>query len=194
MEISKVKSGKFCALSVSYKNEIGDTITFEGVNECHPDMVAALKKLTPHFAIIAEQREAMNVKALDDVNPNAYVVLNVTGFVLSVSESGEESVMIIGTRSMKSKKVLNIITPLLGYGTESEYEFRDELYEVIEECKYEVRQYVEEQKWKYIQGSLDFGTSEGVSVAVEAMPFGDEPPTDMATEVKKPKAKVNKAA
>lgn len=156
MEITKAKITKDNTLVVTYSDEDGNVITHEGANIVHEDLKNSFKCLIPHLSVLTEQREAYGIDELNDLPDDIYQKLEVSGFTMSGSDT-QEGVTLTGKRFLKSKKVLNINTPLTMFdGEVDQYSFTDDLYSAIERVKFEVKEYVLEHKWAVKQASLDF--------------------------------------
>lgn len=168
MEIQKVKITKDNTCVVVFSNSDGDNITFQGGNIIHKDLREAMSALVPHLAVLTEQREAYNrnlmeVRAVEDLS----VRLSVSAISIS-GDSLDTGITITGSRSLQTGKVLNLNTPVAMLDGETDrYEYADDLYQLVENIKYEVKQYVEQKKWAVKQGEL----------------FDDNPFGEMATEV-----------
>ena len=127
-----------------------------------------MSALVPHLAVLTEQREAYNrnlmeVRAVEDLS----VRLSVSAISIS-GDSLDTGSTITGSRSLQTGKVLNLNTPVAMLDGETDrYEYADDLYQLVENIKYEVKQYVEQKKWAVKQGEL----------------FDDNPFGEMATEV-----------
>lgn len=168
MEIQKVKITKDNTCVVVFSNPDGDNITFQGGNIIHKDLREAMSALVPHLAVLTEQREAYNrnlmeVRAVEDLS----VRLSVSAISIS-GDSLDTGITITGSRSLQTGKVLNLNTPVAMLDGETDrYEYADDLYQLVENVKYEVKQYVEQKKWAVKQGEL----------------FDDNPFGEMATDV-----------
>ena len=111
MEITKAKITKDNTLVVTYSDEDGNVITHEGANIVHEDLKNSFNCLIPHLSVLTEQREAYGIDELNDLPDDIYQKLEVSGFTMSGSDT-QEGVTLTGKRLLKSKKVLNINTPL----------------------------------------------------------------------------------
>ncbi|MGN1245590.1 MAG: hypothetical protein ACI4UN_03060 [Muribaculaceae bacterium] len=165
LNFEKAKLGKSKSVEAQYTDVEGNSITYSGCNPCHPDLMAALDNLVPFFADITEQKEADDINFNDiycDSNRDLLKSLNVTGVRL-VYDDCANSAMLIGKRLLRNGKVLNINSPLVELGAESDYEFAAELDVAVKQFLFEVEQYVSNKKYAAVQGELNFA------------PDGDDP-------------------
>lgn len=152
-----MKITKDGTLDVTYKNEEGDIVTVEGANIIHKDMRDAMNALIPHLAVMTEQREAYK-KNLEEMKDDVDIALklSVSGMILKGN-----SVMVSGSRTLDMGKVLNINSPMVQLEGEGDvYEYSDEMYQCIENIKFETEAYVKEKKWALKQTSIDFESGE----------------------------------
>lgn len=180
MEITKAKITKENTLVATYLDADKNTVTVEGKNLVHGDLKAAFKALTGHMVILCELREAKEESApheLNDLN-----TVEVTGYSIGGTDE-DEGVTLIGKRFLKSKKVLNLITPFTKFANENEeYPYSYELMDAINLCGYEVEQYLTAKKWAIVQQELPFdeeATQDIQSDPVEEAPFS-EPNTELS--------------
>lgn len=140
---------------VVYSNADGDVITHQGGNIIHKDLREAMNALIPHLAVLTEQREAYNCNLSEvKADSNLPVRLSVLGISIS-GDSLDEGITITGNRMLQTNKVLNLNSPVAMLDGETDrYEYADDLYQLVENIKYEVRQYVEQKKWAIKQGNL----------------------------------------
>lgn len=140
---------------VVYSNADGDVITHQGGNIIHKDLREAMNALIPHLAVLTEQREAYN-RNLSEVKADSNLPVRLS--VLGISISGDslyEGITITGNRMLQTNKVLNLNSPVAMLDGETDrYEYADDLYQLVENIKYEVHQYVEQKKWAIKQGNL----------------------------------------
>lgn len=165
LNIEKAKLGKSKSVEAQYTDGEGNAITYSGCNPCHPDLMAALENLVPYFADITEQKEADDIDFTDpgsDSNRDLLKSLSVTGAKL-VPDNCTNSVMLIGKRLLRNAKVLNINSPLVELGAESDYEYAAELDVAVKQFLFEVEQYVSCKKYSAVQSELNF------------VPDGDDP-------------------
>lgn len=140
---------------VVYSNADGDVITHQGGNIIHKDLREAMNALIPHLAVLTEQREAYN-RNLSEVKADSNLPVRLSVLGISISgDSLDEGITITGNRMLQTNKVLNLNSPVAMLDGETDrYEYADDLYQLVENIKYEVRQYVEQKKWAIKQGNL----------------------------------------
>ena len=134
MDFSKIQITKQGTLNVTYKNEDGDLIQYQGANIVHKDLKDAMQALVPHLALITEQREAHN-KSLSN---------------------GGSKVSISGSRILTSKGVISLNTPNIDIEEAEDYEYSVDLSLDIDAIKYEAQAYIEEKKWGVKQAEIKF--------------------------------------
>lgn len=155
MEILKAKITKDNTLVATYKDENGTT-TVEGKNLVTNDLKRAFSMLLPHMAFLCEQKEAENKLSLDELPDNIETILDVTGYTVG-GDGDSKGVTVTGKRFLKSSKVLNLNTPFTKFNDENEqYDFQFELEQAIEQCDFEVREYLFNKKWKVVQQEFSF--------------------------------------
>lgn len=155
MEILKAKITKDNTLVATYKDENGTT-TVEGKNLVTNDLKRAFSMLVPHMAFLCEQKEAENKLSLDELPDNIETILDVTGYTVG-GDGDSKGVTVTGKRFLKSSKVLNLNTPFTKFNDENEqYDFQFELEQAIEQCDFEVREYLFNKKWKVVQQEFSF--------------------------------------
>ena len=160
MEFQKIQVTKQGTLNVTYKNDYGDVIQFQGANIVHKDMKDAMAALTPHLAIVTEQREAHNVmlntlraQRITDEGDNIYKRMTIDSVSFS---NGEGRVSISGTRILTKRGVIQITSPSINLEDSEDYDNNDELAVDVDAVKYEAREYVENRKWGVKQAEIDF--------------------------------------
>ena len=155
MEILKAKITKDNTLVATYKDENGTT-TVEGKNLVTNDLKRAFSMLVPHMAFLCEQKEAENRLSLDELPDNIETILEVTGYTVG-GDGDSKGVTVTGKRFLKSSKVLNLNTPFTKFNDENEqYDFQFELEQTVEQCDFEVREYLFNKKWKVVQQEFSF--------------------------------------
>lgn len=155
MEILKAKITKDNTLVATYKDENGTT-TVEGKNLVTNDLKRAFSMLVPHMAFLCEQKEAENRLSLDELPDNIETILEVTGYTVG-GDGDSKGVTVTGKRFLKSSKVLNLNTPFTKFNDENEqYDFQFELEQAVEQCDFEVREYLFNKKWKVVQQEFSF--------------------------------------
>ena len=160
MDFSKIQITKQGTLNVTYKNEDGDLIQYQGANIVHKDLKDAMQALVPHLALITEQREAHNKSLsklreykITDEGDNVFKRLSVDAISLS---NGGSKVSISGSRILTSKGVISLNTPNIDIEEAEDYEYSVDLSLDIDAIKYEAQAYIEEKKWGVKEGDLDF--------------------------------------
>lgn len=155
MGILKAKITKDNTLVATYKDENGTT-TVEGKNLVTNDLKRAFSMLVPHMAFLCEQKEAENRLSLDELPDNIETILEVTGYTVG-GDGDSKGVTVTGKRFLKSSKVLNLNTPFTKFNDENEqYDFQFELEQAVEQCDFEVREYLFNKKWKVVQQEFSF--------------------------------------
>lgn len=169
MEILKAKITKDNTLVATYKDENGTT-TVEGKNLVTNDLKRAFSMLVPHMAFLCEQKEAENRLSLDELPDNIETILEVTGYTVG-GDGDSKGVTVTGKRFLKSSKVLNLNTPFTKFNDENEqYDFQFELEQAVEQCDFEVREYLFNKKWKVVQQEFSF---EDTPADISADPIED---------------------
>ena len=156
-EWKKIQITKQGTLNATFTNEDGDLVQFVGANVVHKDLKQAMQSMTPHLALLTEQREAMdkdypmlkNVRITDD-GDNIYKRLNVDAVCFS-----DNKISVSGTRLAKSG-VIKVTTPLVDTDDNDQYEFVDDLSLDADAVKYEAKEYINNRKWGVVQASIEF--------------------------------------
>lgn len=130
----------FLELAYTERVKMGDTITENDMGgtfkrAVHADLRAALDAFIPHLLLITEVKEAVEFEGVDlDVFDKTGVPgctpYAVTGIAIG-GEDEHQGVTIIGRKTLRNKKVLNIIAPFTKFqGSEGEprYAMADELW------------------------------------------------------------------
>lgn len=189
MEFRKIQVTKQGTLNVTYKNEDGDIITFEGANIVHKDLKQAMQAIIPHLALITEQREAYNVKLktlqdqrITDDTDNIYKRLTVDS--LSFSD-GERKVSVTGSRILTKSGVISLTTPNVCLDDDEQYEYYNELSLDLDGVKYEVKEYIENRKWGVKQAEIDFKDIDPYKVEAGDVPVADAKPKKRGRKSKK---------
>lgn len=160
MEFQKIQVTRQGTLNVTYKNSDGDIIDFKGANIVHKDLREAMSALTPHLALITEQREAykttlskLREQRITDDNDNIYKRLTVESLSFS---NGEQRVAISGCRILTKAGVIALTAPSIDLEETDDYDYCNDLALDIDAVKYEAKEYIEERKWGVKEGNLDF--------------------------------------
>lgn len=141
----KIKEG---LPTVSYTREVnGAYADYEAsfASLVHEDLQKAMDRLTVHLCFMTELVQelpltqelghlsmALNGDAIYE--HLAFSSFRCTGFTLS-----SEGVVLLGRKTLASKKVLNLVSPFVSLGEETDYSYADHLYTEIEAIKEEVR-------------------------------------------------------
>lgn len=182
MEILKAKITKDNTLTATYKNEHGDTVTVEGKNLITKDLTNTFVKLVPHLCFLCEQKEAAHIDRIDELPDDMFKVLEVSGYSVGGSDDSE-GVTLTGKRFLKSKKILNLNSPFTQFNNENEdYSYSFDLQQVIEECSYEVEQYLFNKKWAVVQQDLPFKEEVDETIKEVAASIGADVVTDVSIE------------
>lgn len=138
------------------------TVTNEVTKSCgnlvHDDLVNAFDNLKKHLVCICDMRgsDMLHQSNIEGFDLELLKEYNITGFSIGGNDENE-GVTLIGNRKFVSGKVLNIITPFTKFQDENDpYKFASELVEDIEHCKYEVEEYLFNQKCAVKQLEMDF--------------------------------------
>lgn len=128
----------------------------------HPDLIAAMEKLTPHFAIICEQIEVP--ESIEDIDAETELeVFVVRGFHRG-SNDEIPGITIVGHKVLKSGKILGLNAPFLRFheddGDNNAYAFQSELEEVCAEIEIEAELYVKGKFKPDPQARLPFESSD----------------------------------
>lgn len=173
IKIRKAKLAKGGTVEATYIDEDGNDVTLKGKNICHPDLKTAFAGLVPFLADLTEQKEAEFIKWDNLDNPETVEklrYLEVTGFSVT-DDDVNPMVTLIGKRTLRTSKVLNLCAPATALNTDTEsYEMCEELDTALQICIFEVKQYIIERKWQVKQNTLDFDNPED--------PFASATPTD----------------
>lgn len=180
IKIRKAKLSKGGTVEASYIDQDGNDITLKGSNVCHPDLKTAFAGLVPFLADLTEQREADyidwdNLDGTDTVERLRY--LEVTGFSISDDEVSPMATL-IGKRTLRTSKVLNLCAPATALNQDSESYLRcAELETALQVCIFEVEQYITERKWRVKQTEINFDNPDDPFAA--ATPTENIPLTEM---------------
>lgn len=187
MKTIKIKSATLSArtLKVSYDETIADetmTVTNEyTVNKgtlCHEDLIHALDRLKPHFAMLCDLKEVSGIEELI-VDLDRYDFgesldkIFIAGIRVSYNLKGEV-LTIIGGKTTGKGRILNLCAPGVA-DIDTEYPYVSELFEVLENIRAEIRAYLFEGKCAIKQAEFDF--DEDISSVEGDEPEGSEEPT-----------------
>ncbi len=184
IKLRKAKLVKGGTVEASFYDQDGNDITLKGKNICHADLITAFAGLVPFLADLTEQKEADHID-WDNLD-NAETVeslryLEVTGFSVT-DDDVNPMVTLIGKRTLRTSKVLNLCAPATALTAVTEsYERCEELDTALQVCIYEVMQYITERKWQVKQNELNFDNPE--DPFAEATPTEDVPLPEAAEHV-----------
>lgn len=150
----------------------GDTdVTKKCEMPAHKDLTEAFKKLIPHFMLLTEMRESeqLHIQAslsgsIDKIKEDEFDFTNcdVIAIKLDKSDSGCDSITITGNRYLANGGIISMSTAsqeLERKDEEGEYEFIDQLALAVEAVKFEVNEYLFNEKYAANQQSIDFEIS-----------------------------------
>lgn len=113
----------------------------------HEDLINAMDKLKPHFALLCEQLETPS--NINDFTSEDLENFKVRGFHHSSNEE-IPGVTIVGHKVLKSGKILGLNAPFTRFyedaGTENAYPFQEHLETILGEIEVEAEEYM---KGKY---------------------------------------------
>ncbi len=173
IKLRKAKIAKGGTVEASFIDQDGNDVTLKGKNICHPDLKTAFAGLVPFLADLTEQKEADRID-WDNLNDAETVerlrYLEVTGFSVT-DDDVNPMVTLIGKRTLRTSKVLNLCAPATALNQDTEsYERCEELDTALQVCIFEVEQYITERKWQVKQNELNFDNPED--------PFASATPTE----------------
>ncbi len=147
--IKKAKLKDDLFLEAEYSEVVKDgsnTVKKDCTAPVHDDLKAAFRKLDIHLGILCQQcvldQEGIEWEITED---NLDMdVKNITCRGFTIGGSGDsEGVTLIGFRILSNDKILNLVSPFQKWDDiNAPYEFVNELGEIIEECKHEVKEYL----------------------------------------------------
>ena len=191
MKIKKVKLIRSGCLEVVYFDGEGNEVSKKGVNQVHPDLKRAMKRLIPFFCELTEQKESIDIDWYDmesEKNADLLNRLDVSGVTIS-GEDGFKCVVLTGRRTLSVvNKVMNINTPCISLDEEErEYGRVDDLNEVVDAVLEEAKLYVKERKYGVTQLEMNFEANAddpfgGEGDAGESEPLKGEEPLNEEAE------------
>lgn len=141
---AKIKDDLF--LEVEYSENLANHQKKDTKLSCtipvHDDLKESFKKLEKHLAVICDEIKTKG-KVLADFESDDFTKYHVKGFSISGNDENE-GVTIHGHKEGKYGDV-NLNTPFTKWESE-DYPFASELSECVENCVYEVEQYLFEGK------------------------------------------------
>lgn len=129
--IKKAKLIRGLFLEVEYTERTEDDtleIKKKSNQVVHEDLKDSFQKLAPHLESLCEQPEESEI--------------TISGFTITGMDDG---FVISGSRKLSNGKVLNLNSPNERW-EDSEYRYRDEIGQLLEEAKSEIHQYLFEGK------------------------------------------------
>lgn len=119
----------------------------------HLDLSRAMDRLTIHLCLLAEQVSefglvselghlALALQGEDIYEHQQLSSFRCTGFTLS-----SEGVVLIGRKTLKSKKVLNLVSPFCLLNEDSDYDYSSFLDSALDECIAEIELMLKECKF-----------------------------------------------
>ncbi len=128
----------------------------------HPDFLAAMKRLTPHFALLCEQLET-------PANINDFKSEELDNFIVRGYHWGNNEeipgISIVGHKLLKSGKALGLNAPFLRFyedaGQENAYPFQELLQHVLTLVESEAKLYINGKFCPDPQPELPFGEDNG---------------------------------
>lgn len=158
MEFKKIQLTKAGTLNVTYTDADSNTITLVGANIVHRDLRNAVRALIPHLAILTEQREAaaagLEELRMQEQSVDGYSVYKILGVDDLNFSDGEIKVSVSGTRILRGGKIMKVSAPKINIDDEEAYEYCGELQLVLDEVKFEAKEYIEQKKWGIKQAEL----------------------------------------
>lgn len=123
----------------------------------HPDLIAAMDKLKPHFALLCEQLETPS--NINDFTSEELAAFTVRGYHHSKNDD-VPGITIVGHKKLKSGKVLGLNAPFLRFyedaGDENAYPFKEILQNQLDLIEVEAKLYLGGKIAKDPQQQLDF--------------------------------------
>ena len=138
---------------------------------CHDDLIVAINRLVPHFAILGEVR-LLPEPYLDGSLPYneasllemCHDTLRVSG--LSINYSSDAETIIISGHKFTRHSCVSFTAPQVT-NTDSQYPYVAELFEAVEHVKSEVYAYLFEGKCAFKQGDLFDDSLDATNPAAE---------------------------
>ncbi len=144
IEKFKVKDG---FPTVTYKQELNENyVSIEATfyQLIHPDLSHMLDRLTVHLCLLTELVSEQSLFDLGNLqmalNGEAiYEHLAFSSFRCSGFTLSSDGVVLIGRKTLASKKVVNLVTPFALLNEDSDYEYSDHLEREIDGCLEEIK-------------------------------------------------------
>lgn len=112
----------------------------------HDDLLTAFEALKPHLAVLTEYADSH--KAWAKASEAFRASFRVTGFILK-SKNESDGVQLIGRKTLRSGKVINLLTQFVKFDPEQEHDYTDhceELEDLVSACHAESYNYVTKAK------------------------------------------------
>lgn len=148
----------FLELAYTERVKAGDTITENDMGgtfkrAVHGDLLTAMQNFIPHLLVITEVKEAtefegVDLDVFDKLGVPGCAPYTVTGIAIG-GEDEHQGVTIIGRKTLRNKKALNIIAPFTKFqGSEGEprYRLADELWSAYIDLEKEVGLFLDHGK------------------------------------------------
>lgn len=154
IDIKKAKLTGHLFIEATYKvkdlmEKTSKEITEKNDAPVHEDLSNAFKALHKHLPILCDYVKATKIKpemfGQADHTFDWVVDFEVTGFSIGGSDE-HEGVVLIGNKSLKSGKQVNLTSPFIKFNDEEEYRYCGELSSDIYGCIYEVKEYLFNKK------------------------------------------------
>lgn len=160
MKIKKAKLIRNGCLEVVYFDGEGNEVNMKGVNQVHPDLKRAMKRLVPFLCELTEQKEANDIDWFNlesEENEQRLSRLDVSGVTIG-GEDTFRCVVMTGRRTLSvTNKILNLNTPSVSLDEEAEeYGRLPELNEAVDAVLEEAKLYVTERKYGVTQLEMNF--------------------------------------
>ncbi len=145
VKIKKAKIKDDLFLEVEYSENLSDNSRKETKLTCtvpvHDDLKNAVAKLHKHMVLLCEEVEiSSRVKDLDQWDNEKLSKFTTRGFSIG-GQDEHEGCTISGLKELTTGKVVNLNTPFTKW-TDEDYQFASDLSSDINDCKYEVEQYL----------------------------------------------------
>lgn len=150
IEIKKAKLSGGLFLEATYKmhnraEKTSKEITEKNDAPVHGDLTDTFRALHKHLPILCDYVKAAKIETeiFGDVKPDYDWVteFEVTAFTISGNDESA-GVVLIGNKSLKEGKQVNLVTPFVKFSDLDFYRFGEELAADIEACIYEVKEYL----------------------------------------------------
>lgn len=154
IDIKKAKLSGRLFLEATYKvrdlvEKTSKEITEKNDTPVHEDLVKTFQQLHKHLPIMCDYVKATKIKpemfGEAEYTHDWVLDFEVTGFTIGGSDENE-GVVLIGNKSLKSGKQVNLITPFIKFSDSEEYKYCHELSSDIYACVYEVKEYLFNKK------------------------------------------------